>query len=235
MVRVCRRWSQQGENPRGLSAALRSVSTLIHSIFKRTHDAPQIRKMFWRDRLSRRQRNETAWRHSRPCHARRSNGSPCCARAMRGSVYCHAHQLRPRRLWSLLPRQMGHRCKAKSVKTGRQCQNRAVRPHGVCWQHGAAAILARKAVAARPYNAVAATAGKAKQQRHRDYARRRAAGKAPPPQKESLSRYTQRRAREESAEHRVAVLQGRAMPDGEREFREHHARSPRRLPPLYEC
>jgi hypothetical protein len=25
------------------------------------------------------------------------------------------------------------------------------------------------------------------------------------------------------------------MPDVEREFREHHARSPRRLPPLYEC
>jgi hypothetical protein len=27
--------------PRALSAALRSVSTLIHSIFKRTHNAPQ--------------------------------------------------------------------------------------------------------------------------------------------------------------------------------------------------
>jgi hypothetical protein len=50
-----------------------------------------------------------------------------------------------------------------------------------------------------------------------------------------VSRYTTRRAREESAEHRLAVFHGRAMPDVEREFREHHARGPRRLPPLYEC
>jgi hypothetical protein len=116
-----------------------------------------------------------------------------------------------------------------------QCKNCAVRPHGVCWQHGAKAIRAAKAIAARPHNAAETAARQAKQQLHRDYARLRAGGRAPPPQKESLSRYTQRRAREESAEHRVAVLQGRAMPDVEREFREHHARSPRRLPPLYDC
>jgi hypothetical protein len=116
-----------------------------------------------------------------------------------------------------------------------QCKNCGVRPHGVCWQHGAKAIRATKAIGTRPYNAAEAAARQAKRRRHRDYARLRAAGKAPTPQKESPSRYTQRRAREETAEHRVAVLQGRAMPDGEREFREHHARSPRRLPPLYEC
>ena len=45
----------------------------------------------------------------------------------------------------------------------------------------------------------------------------------------------QRRAREDRAEHRVAVLQGRAMPELERLFREHHERVPRRLPPLYPC
>ena len=56
-------------------------------------------------------------------------------------------------------------------------------------------------------------------------ARLRAAGKAPAPLKESPSRHAQRRAREDRAEHRVAVLQGRAMPDGERLFREHHERS----------
>jgi hypothetical protein len=82
----------------------------------------------------------------------------------------------------------------------------------------------------------AAAARKARQRKHRDYVRLRAAGKAPPPLKESPSRYAQRRAREDRAEHRVAVLQGRVMPDGERLFREHHERNePRRLPPLYEC
>jgi len=39
----------------------------------------------------------------------------------------------------------------------------------------------------------------------------------------------------ERAEHDVAVLQGRAMPELERLFREHHERVPRRLPPLYPC
>lgn len=119
--------------------------------------------------------------------------------------------------------------------TGLQCKNCAVRPHGVCWQHGAKAIRASKAIAARPYNAVETVGRKAKRQRHQDYARLRAAGRAPPPQKESLSRQTSRRAREERVEHSVAVLKGRAMPDLEREFREHHARRPQRLPALYEC
>jgi hypothetical protein len=45
----------------------------------------------------------------------------------------------------------------------------------------------------------------------------------------------QRRAREDRAEHRAAVLQGRAMPELERMFREQHERVRRRLPPLYEC
>jgi hypothetical protein len=116
-----------------------------------------------------------------------------------------------------------------------QCKNCGVRPHGVCWQHGAKAIRATEAIAARPYNGAETAARQAKQRRHRDYARLRASGRAPPPQRETLSRYTQRRAREEIAEHRLAVLQGREMPDVEREFREHHARSPRRMPPLYEC
>jgi hypothetical protein len=75
-------------------------------------------------------------------------GSPCCARAKRGSLYCHAHESRPRQLWSLRPRQMGHQCKATSVTTGVRCRNGAVRPHGVCWQHGAADVLAAKAIAA---------------------------------------------------------------------------------------
>lgn len=66
-------------------------------------------------------------------------------------------------------------------------------------------------------------------------ARLGATGNAPPPLKESPRRHAQRRAREERAEHRVAALQGRALPDVEREFREHHERRPRRLPPLYEC
>ena len=39
----------------------------------------------------------------------------------------------------------------------------------------------------------------------------------------------------ERVEHDVAVLQGRAMPELERLFREHHERVRRRLPPLYEC
>jgi hypothetical protein len=39
----------------------------------------------------------------------------------------------------------------------------------------------------------------------------------------------------ERAEHDAAVLQGRAMPELERLFREHHERVPRRLSPLYEC
>ena len=71
-----------------------------------------------------------------------------------------------------------------------------------------------------PQPSAEAAARKAKQRRHRDYARLRAAGKAPPPLKESPSRHAQRRAREDRAEHRVAVLQGRAMPDGERLLRE---------------
>jgi hypothetical protein len=198
---------------------------------------PTVRKKFWGDKLSRRRRDTTAWRHSRPCQARRTNGSPCCARAKRGSLYCHAHELRPRQLWSLRPRQMGHPCKATSVTTGVPCRNKAVRPHGVCWQHGAAAVLGAKAIAARPHNAVEAAARKAKQRKHRDYARLRAAGKVPRPSKESRSHYAQRRVREDRAEHRVAVLQGRAMPDGERLFREHHERNgrARRLRPLYEC
>jgi len=33
--------------------------------------------------------------------------SPCCARAKRGRLYCHAHESRPRQLWSLRPRQLG--------------------------------------------------------------------------------------------------------------------------------
>jgi hypothetical protein len=139
------------------------------------------------DQLSRRQRNATAWRHSRPCQARRTNGSPCCARAKRGSVYCHAHESRSRQLWSLRPRQMGDECKATSVTTGVRCRNRAVRPHGVCWQHGAAAVFARRAIAARPHNPTEAAARKAKQREHRYYARLRDAGKAPPPLKESPS------------------------------------------------
>jgi len=198
---------------------------------------PTVHKTFWGDQLSRRRRNTTAWRLSRPCQARRTNGLPCCARAKRGSLYCHAHESRPRQLLSMRPRHMGHQCKATSVTTGVRCRNRAVRPHGVCFQHGAKAALARRAIAARPHNAAEAAARKAKQQKHRDYARLRAAGKAPPPLKESPSRYAQRRAREDRAEHRVAVLQGRAVPDGERLFREHHERDERRrrLPPLYEC
>jgi hypothetical protein len=76
---------------------------------------PTVRKTFWGDLLSRRRRNTTAWRRSRPCQARRTNGSPCCARAKRGRLYCHAHDTRPRQLWSLRPRQLGHRCKATSV------------------------------------------------------------------------------------------------------------------------
>jgi hypothetical protein len=105
----------------------------------------------------------------------------------------------------------------------------------VCWQHGAKAIHATKAIATRPYNAAETAGRQAKRRRHRDYARLRAAGRAPTPEKESLSRQTLRRALEDSVEHRVAVLNGLAMPDVEREFREHHARSPRRMPPLYEC
>jgi hypothetical protein len=198
---------------------------------------PTVRKRFWGDKLSRRRRNTTAWRHSRPCQARRTNGSPCSARAKRGRLYCHAHELRPRQLWSLRPREMGHRCTATSVTTRARCRNPAVRRYGVCWQHGAKAALARRAIAAQPHNAAEAAARKAKQRKHRDYARLRTAGRAPPALKESPSRYAQRRAREDRAEHRLAVLQGRAMPDGERLFREHHARNerPRRLPPLYEC
>jgi len=196
---------------------------------------PRVRERFWGDRLSRRPRNTMAWRHSRPCQARRTNGSPCCAPAKRGSLYCHAHELRPRPLWSLRPRQMGHRCEATSVTTGMQCRNPAVRPHGVCYQHGAKALLARRAIAARPPNAAEAAARKVKQRRHRGYARLRAAGKAPPPLKESPRRQAERRLREDRAEHRVAVLQGRAMPELERLFREHHERVPRRLPPLYPC
>ncbi len=177
---------------------------------------PAVRKTFWGGQLSWRRRNTTAWRHSRPCQARRTNGSPCCARAKRGSLYCHAHELRPRQLWSLRPRQMGHQCKATSVTTGVRCRNRAVRPHGVCWQHGAAAVLAAKAIAARPPNAAEAAIRKAKQRSHQDYARLRAAGKAPLPLKESLSRHAQRRSREDRAEQRLAVLQGRTMHAGRR-------------------
>jgi hypothetical protein len=97
----------------------------------------------------------------------------------------------------------------------------------VCWQHGAKAALARRAIAAQPHNAAEAAARKAKQRKHRDYARLRTAGRAPPALKESPSRYAQRRAREGRAEHHLAVLQGRAMPDGERLFREHHERKER--------
>jgi hypothetical protein len=39
----------------------------------------------------------------------------------------------------------------------------------------------------------------------------------------------------ERVEHDVAVLQGRAMPELERLFREQHARVPRRPPPIYPC
>jgi hypothetical protein len=105
----------------------------------------------------------------------------------------------------------------------------------VCFQHGAKALLARRAIAARPHNAAEAAARKAKQRRHRDYARLRAAGKMPLPLKESPRRQAERRVREERAEHRVAVLQGRAMPELERLFREQHERVRRRLPPLYPC
>jgi len=59
-----------------------------------------VRKIFWGDRLSRRRHDTIAWRHCRPCQARRTNGSPCCDRAKRGSLYCHAHESRPRQLWS---------------------------------------------------------------------------------------------------------------------------------------
>jgi hypothetical protein len=96
-------------------------------------------------------------------------------------------------------------------------------------------MLARRAIAARPHNAAEAAARKAKQRRHRDYAGLRAAGKAPLPMKESPRRQAERRVREDQAEQRVAVLQGREMPDGERVFREQHERMRRRLPPLYEC
>jgi hypothetical protein len=165
--------------------ATRAIVRAPHgSIFGRVY-GPTVRKTFWGNQLSRRQRNTTAWRHSRPCQARRTNGSPCCARAKRGSLYCQAHESRPRQLWSLRPRQMGHQCKATSVTTGVRCGNRAVRPHGVCWQHGAAAVLAAKAIAARPHNAAEAAARKARQQKHRDYVRLRAAGIAPPPLKKA--------------------------------------------------
>jgi hypothetical protein len=127
-----------------------------------------VRNTFWGDRLRRRRRNDTAWRQSHPCQSRRANGSPCCASAKRGSLYCHAHQPRPQHLWSLSPRSMGLRCTATSVTTGMQCKNCAVRPHCVCWQHGAKAIRAARAFAARPYNAADAAARQKKQQRHRD-------------------------------------------------------------------
>jgi hypothetical protein len=55
------------------------------------------------------------------------------------------------------------------------------------------------------------------------------------PLKESPRRQTERRVREERVEHDVAVLQGRAMPELERLFREQHERVRRRQPPLYEC
>ena len=177
---------------------------------------PRVRERFWGDRLSRRPRNTMAWRYSRPCQARRTNGSQCCAPAKRDNPFCHAHQPRPWPLWSLRPRQMGRRCEATSVTTRMRCRNPAVRPHGVCYQHGAKAVLARKAIAARPPNAAEAAARKVKQRRHRGYARLRAAGKAPPPLKESPRRQAERRLREDRAEHRVAVLQGRAMPELER-------------------
>jgi hypothetical protein len=85
-------------------------------------EADQIRARFWGSRLTSRRRNLSAWRKSPPCRAHRTDGSPCCARAKRGSRFCHAHQPRPH--WALRPKQLGKQCKAKA-RSGEQCKNRA--------------------------------------------------------------------------------------------------------------
>jgi hypothetical protein len=193
---------------------------------------PTIRKQFWGDRL--RQRHPPRWRIGRPCLGRRRNGAACRRLAKRGSDYCHAHEPQARQLWSLRPNQMGVQCKAKAVRTGKRCQNRAMRSLGlaVCWFHGGKQVLARRAIAARPYDPVAAAARKEKQARHRAMQALRRAGKLPPPQKESPQRMERRWAREQAVEHRIDVMQGRAMSDMEREFRGEHEQQ-RPLKPLY--
>jgi hypothetical protein len=82
-----------------------------------------VRQTFWGGRLSRWPRNAAALRHRRPCQARRTNGSPCCAPAKRDSPFCYAHEPRPWQPWSLRPRQMGRRCEATSVTTRMRCRN----------------------------------------------------------------------------------------------------------------
>jgi len=78
--------------------------------------------------------------------------------AKRGSRFCHAHQPRPH--YALRPNQLGKQCNA-GARSGEQCNNRAVRPHGVCYAHGAKAIEVRKEIAARPYYPIEAAARKA--------------------------------------------------------------------------
>jgi len=54
----------------------------------------------------------------------------------------------------------GKQCNARA-RSGEQCKNRAVRPHGVCYAHGAKAIEVSKEIAAHPYDPIEAAARKA--------------------------------------------------------------------------
>jgi hypothetical protein len=71
---------------------------------------------------------------------------------------------------------------ASSAMPGREvgsgARNRAVRPHGVCYAHGAKAIEVRKEIAAVPMTASRRLPEKRKRQIYRQEAQRRAAGLA---------------------------------------------------------
>jgi hypothetical protein len=175
-----------------------------------------IKARFWEDRL-RWPRNTSQCRR-RPCRGTKSNGAACAASAMRGSVYCQAHQPDRQGSYGLSPWLHGRRCKVVALSTGLPCKRAVMHGYSVCASHGGKAGEASKAIMAAPYDPAAAAARKAKRERHRAYAHLRNSGQAPPPAQESLHHFEQRAAREQRAERRLAVWQGSAMTDGERIF-----------------
>jgi hypothetical protein len=97
-----------------------------------------VRKKFWGDRLSKRNRDTISMRRAPRCQARKTDGTACNEPAMRGRRYCFAHTYPDH--YALQIRDHGKRCKARPG--GRPCQNAAVPPFDVCWHHGAAGAVA---------------------------------------------------------------------------------------------
>jgi hypothetical protein len=165
-----------------------------------------IKARFWEDRL-RWPRNTTRCR-CRPCHGVKSNGSACAAPAMKGSLYCQAHQPGRTDRYGLQPWLHGKRCKVTALSTGLRCKRAAMRGYTVCASHGGKAGEASKAIMSARYDPAAAMERQAKRARHRVYTERRASGQVPKPVQESWARFDRRLDREQYAERRRMEWRG---------------------------